>query len=65
MTRQRQRHVKTQLQQGCGALKPLRKMSGSHRSEVVAYTPEGSMPKMRKRGVLYFAKEHRVWLVVI
>ena len=40
------------------------KISVSHHSEVVAYTPEGSVPKMRN-AVPFIAKEHRVWLVVI
>ena len=43
---------------------PLRVMVGSHRSVPVACTPEGSVPKMRN-AVSFFAKEHRVWLVVV
>ena len=58
------RRVSEQPHCGVMAAVPLRKMSVSHRSEVVACTPEGSMPKMRN-AVSFFAKEHRVWLVVI
>ena len=43
---------------------PLREMVGSHRSVPIACTPEGSVPKMRN-AVSFFAKEHRVWLVVV